>query len=135
MKNDIVGFRPSDKCKAKIEELLKEGLSKSEIMEEAVDYYYAMRKNQLTDDPVFHLMKSTINESVDQWMKEIMNALEGQRYDMQFVLGYLDMCLKGFGFDDDETSALMLMNRNSHFRKMLDQKIQIDIAENQTLDK
>lgn len=134
MKIDVVSFRPSDKCRRKLLELLEDGSSRSDVLEEAIDYYYAMRKGQLTDDPVFHLMQSAINESIDRWMLEVNDALESQRNDMQFVLAYLAMCLKGFGFDEDVKGAVELSETESRFKKVLDQRIAIELARKKNTD-
>ena len=134
MKNETVSFRPSDKCRTKLLELMEEGRSRTDVIEEAVDYYYAMKKGQLTDDPVFHLLQGAVNESIDRWMMEVNDTLDSQRNDMQFVLAYLAMCLKGFGFDEDVKGAVELSETESRFKKVLDQRIAIELARKKNTD-
>lgn len=128
MKNGIVAFRPNEKSWAKIQELKDEGMIYSEILEEAVDYYYAMKKNQLTDDPMYHLLRVVVNEALERWASDLKALLISERYDMQYVLAYLDMCLKGFGFASDEVRALNLIHEKSHFKEELDRQIAVMAA-------
>ena len=134
MKNETVSFRPSDKCRRKILELMEDGRSRTNVIEEAIDYYYAMKKNQMTDDPIYHLMKTAINESIGQWSQNIRDHLSKQEEDNRYIFAYLDMCLKGFGFDDDEKAAVELMRSNSHFKQILDRTVAVEIARQQKND-
>ena len=60
--------------------------------------------------------------------------LSKQEEDNRYIFAYLDMCLKGFGFDDDEKAAVELMRSNSHFKQILDRTVAVEIARQQKND-
>ena len=69
-----------------------------------------------------------VNEALERWASDLKALLISERYDMQYVLAYLDMCLKGFGFASDEVRALNLIHEKSHFKEELDRQIAVMAA-------
>ena len=127
MPKDTLSFRPSEKCRRKLLELMEDNKSRTDVLEEAIDYYYAMKMNQMTDDPIMLMLKTVINDSLKQWLDDIKKMIVNERYDTQFILAYLDMCMKGFGFENDEETALELSKKTSSFKKELDKQIEFSV--------
>lgn len=143
MKKNRKSYRFDDRVVEKINRLVEmECLEKSklsihsitserEIVEAAIDYYFAMKTAEPVNDPLAQKIEMIFNNTMMLYIRELAKSLDGINYAVQKNSEFTQLLVK---YDKmlprDEETMIKLIANPSRFEKYIDRKLLSSVEEN-----
>lgn len=128
-------YRLSKTCLKKIDELVElenverkrfedDETTPREIIEHAIDYFYALKIQKAAGDPLIDKLEMSINNIMKVYMIELAKAQNAMNYTVQKNCEYTSLLLKSSkGLPVDEIEMKKMIYGISRFEKFVDNKL------------
>lgn len=143
MKNTLKAFRMKPNIIEKINKLVElenqerslfsneSKASEREIVEAAIDYYFALKTAEPVNDPLAQKIEMIFNNTMMLYIRELAKSLDGINYAVQKNSEFTQLLVK---YDKmlprDEETMIKLIANPSRFEKYIDRKLLSSVEEN-----
>ena len=142
---NVVAFRLGDDTKSQLDLLEsmdyklavsenRRPLTRTEIVEQAINNYYIQNTNEYKNDPQVKMMFKVMDELFQKYFGELNDDLGKQWYDIRLLLLYVQVISRTLNFQEQPAEfALKFINGRYDFEDEIEAKVNRDLADSRII--
>ena len=142
---NVVAFRLGDDTKSQLDFLEsmdyklavsenRRPLTRTEIVEQAINNYYIQNTNEYKNDPQVKMMFKVMDELFQKYFGELNDELGKQWYDVRLLLLYVQVISRTLNFQEQPAEfALKFINGRYDFEDEIEAKVNRDLADSRII--